>query len=132
MQILQRFSVTLSLVIIAWLFCKLLIFKYKVTKTTRLPTFIRTFLTRTHVKRCEFHHGMQGKKNISVVRLSHSIHTTETLLYFSIFGGEAMNGDSAYRLYRHRRRRLTDSNLVPATQTRCHRASQAGVRTRAS
>ena len=35
MQILQRFSVTLSLVIIAWLFCKLLIFKYKVTKNER-------------------------------------------------------------------------------------------------
>ena len=35
MQILQRFSVTLSLVIIAWLFCKLLVYDYKVTKNKR-------------------------------------------------------------------------------------------------
>ena len=44
MQILQQFSVTLSLVIIAYLFCKLLISNYKVTKANEITNFWKNFL----------------------------------------------------------------------------------------
>ncbi|PIN28452.1 hypothetical protein CUC04_02980 [Prevotella intermedia] len=51
------------MVIIAWLFCKLLIYNYKVTKKlTRLPTFKRTFLTRTRVG--EYINSKAGEKRI--------------------------------------------------------------------